>query len=141
MEALALSTTPLTAYRVAKMYHMNVAKVYVEMKRLAELGLVEPVGRKRGAGYRLADKDLRRLAVKLSSRVMTFDSWRSAESRKGRFRMGFVPVPTVALGGKGGGAEAKSSRMPGELENLAVLGRRKFDSKYRPTGVREYGRL
>lgn len=141
VQALALSSTPLTSYRVAKLYHMNVAKVYIEMKRLAEMGLVEAVRWRRGAEYRLADEDLRRLALKLASGVVTFDAWSSKKAKRARFRMGLWPIPQVSLGRLEGGVTEKPTRMPGELENLAVLGRKRFDSKYRKTGEREFGRV
>jgi DNA-binding transcriptional ArsR family regulator len=141
VQALALSKRPLTSYRVAKLYHMNVAKVYIEMKKLAEMGLVEAVRRKRGAEYRLADADLKRLALRLSSRVVTFDAWSSMEAKKARFRMGLGSVPQVSLERPEGEVTEKPTRMPGELENLAVLGRKRFDSKYRKIGEREYGHV
>ncbi len=141
VEALALSKRPLTSYRVAKAYHMNVAKVYIEMKKLAGLGLVKPTRGRRGVEYTLADEDLRGLALKLSSRVVTYDAWTSEEAKRARFRMGLATVPRVSLGSGPGETEAKPTRLPGELENLAVLGRKKFDAKYRRTAKGEYGRI
>ena len=141
MEALALASGPLTAYRVSKAYNMNVAKVYLEMKKLAELGLVKAERRNRGTEYALADEDLRRLAVRLSSRVVTYEHWSSREAKKARFRMGLVAVPPISLGRPPKDLEAKPTRVPGELENLATLARKKFDTKYRGTAVREYDRV
>lgn len=141
MEALALSKEPLTAYHVARLYNMNVAKVYLEMKRLGRLGLVKSSGRNRGIEYVLADVNLRKLALKLSSRVQTYESWRSEESRRARFMMGLVSIPPALLEAKPNTVKAGRHRMPGELENLAVLGRKKFDRKYRRVSGRDYDRV
>ena len=141
MEALALANKPLTSYRISKEYNMNVAKVYLEMKRLAELGLVRAARQNRGAEYVLADEDLRRLAVKLSSRVVTYDSWSSREAKRTRFKMGLASVPPVTLGRRSVDVETRQTRMPGELENLATLARKKFDAKYRKAAVSEYDRI
>lgn len=140
VEALALSDRPLTAYRVAKTYNMNVAKVYIEMKRLANLGMIQPAARVRGTEYEFLDDDLRSLALKLSSRVQTYESWRSAESKRERFRMGLAKVPSFSLGGRIAPGQGER-RMAGELENLADLGRKTFDSKNRRTGERDYARI
>lgn len=35
VELLVLAKKPLSAYRVSKVYNMNIGKVYIEMKRLA----------------------------------------------------------------------------------------------------------
>src|SRR5574340_842881 len=120
VEALALSGKPLTAYRVAKTYNMNVAKVYIEMKRLVALGMVGPREGRRGLEYGLIDGDLRSLAVRLSSRVQTYNSWRSKGSRLARFKMGLLVVPPVTLTPRPGTASGARRRMPGELENLAA---------------------
>jgi hypothetical protein len=141
VEALSLADRPLTAYRVAMAYNMNVAKTYSEMKRLNSLGLVRTAGRRRSREYVLLDNDLRNLALKLSSRVQTYESWRSRESKRARFRMGLVSVPRVSLEALPGAGEPGQRRMPGELANLAILGRKKFDSKYRRTSGREYDRV
>jgi hypothetical protein len=142
IEALALSAGPLTAYRVARTYNMNVAKVYSEMKRLNSLGMVKPAERGRaGVEYELVDEDLRNLALKLTSRVQTYESWKSDDSRRARFRMGLASVPHVPLERGARAVEQGQRRLPGELENLAALGRKKFDSKYRKTAVRAYGRV
>ena len=141
VEALALAERPLTAYGVAKSYNMNIAKVYGEMKRLERLGLVRPTARKRGVEYELVDDDLKRLALKLSSRVQTYDSWRSDESRRRRFRMGFAAIPRFSLEGDAKALSVEERRMPGELVNLATLGRKKFDAKYRRREGREYDRV
>lgn len=124
------------------MYNMNIAKVYFEMKRLASLGLArareKTSGRKQ---YELADEDLRSLALKLSSRVQTLESWRSTDSRRDRFRMGLAAVPPFSLEGPPLAKALEGRRMPGELENLAALGRKKFDSKYRGRTGRSYDRV
>ena len=141
VEALALSDRSLTAYGVAKAYNMNIAKVYVEMKRLEGLGLVRSAKGNRGREYELVDGNLRDLALKLSSRVQTYESWRSPESRRARFRMGLVSVPRFSLTGQSTVVDTSQRRMPGELENLASLGRKKFDAKYRRMGERSYDRI
>ena len=141
VEALALSDRSLTAYGVAKAYNMNIAKVYKEMKRLEGLGLVRPTKRNRGKEYELVDDNLRNLALKLSSRVQTYESWKSPESRRARFRMGFVSIPRFSLVGQPTVVDTSRRRMPGELENLAFLGRTKFNAKYRRMSERSYDRL
>jgi hypothetical protein len=141
VEALALSGRALTAYGVAIAYNMNIAKVYLEARRLERLGLIRSTNGKRGREYELADEDLRRLALKLSSRVQTYESWRSGESKRARFRMGLVSVPRFSLEGQSREVDTSQRRMPGELENLAILGRKKFDSKYRRMSERSYDRL
>ena len=141
VQALALSDRGLTAYGVAKAYNMNIAKVYIEMKRLEGMGLVRSARRGRGKEYELVDDSLRALALKLGSRVQTYESWRSPESRMARFRMGYAPVPRLLTVGRTQTADAIRRRMPGELENLATLGRKKFDAKYRRTGDRSYDRV
>ena len=141
VEALALSDMPLTAYRIAKKYNMNVAKVYSEMKRLESLGLVKPAGEGRGKEYVLMDRDLRSLALRLSSRVQTYEAWRSSGAKRERFRMGLAKIPSYSMDGEPRAMEPGERRAPGELENLAVLGRRKFDAKYRKGAEREYVRV
>ena len=141
VEALALSDTSLTAYGVAKAYNMNVAKVYIEMKRLERLGLIRSTRGSRGKGYELVDNNLRDLALKLSSRVQTYESWKSPESRRTRFKMGLASVPPFSLEEKPAGLDIGQRRMPGELENLAILGRKKFGAKYRRVSERRYDQL
>ena len=141
MEALALAERPLTAYRVAKSYNLNVAKVYFEMNRLRSLGLVRRSPWGRVARYVLEDDDLRRLALKLSSRVQTYASWRSDASRRARFRMGYALVPRFTLDAEPRAVASGERRMSGELENLASLGRKKFDSKYRRRSDRTFDRI
>jgi hypothetical protein len=141
VQALALSDKPLTAYRLARRYNMNVAKVYLEMKRLEGLGLLKLAGTNGKREYLLVDVDLQNLALRLSPRVQTYESWRSDESRRERFRMGLAAVPRSAPGGGPNPLRQGKRRFPGELENLAVLGRRKFDSKYRKTAGRSYARV
>ena len=141
VEALALSESPLTAYRVAKRYNMNVAKVYAEMKKLEGLGLARPTMTGRGKEYALADEDLRRLALRLSSRVQTYEAWSSKESKRARFRSGMAEIPRYSLEPSTVEVGPGERRMAGELENLAALGRKKFDAKYQMRGDREYARL
>ena len=141
VEALALSDRSLTAYGVAKAYNMNIAKVYIEMKRLEGLGLVKSTKKNRGKEYELVDDNLRNLALKLSSRVQTYESWKSPASRRARFRMGFASIPSFSIVGQSRAVNMSQRKMPGELENLAVLGRKKFDAKYRRTSGRSYDRV
>lgn len=138
VEALALSPRPLTAYRMARVYDMNVAKVYAEVKRLRRLGVLGLARKEAGQEYVLADGDLRSLALRMASRVQTYESWRSPESRRRRFRAGLSLVPPLPVGPPVEPEYAVPRRMEGELDNLAALGRRKFDSRYRRTGEREY---
>lgn len=146
LEALATTSgRPLTAYRISKMYNMNTAKVYLEAKRLQGLGLVDKVeGGKKGAGYLLADDDLRKVALKLASkRVIAFAEWSSASARTRRFRDGLAPLPDFALKRRvrrraGRPLESKPGRLPGELENLVALARKRFAKRYRRIGDRKY---
>lgn len=130
VEALAMSQRPLTCYRISRLYNMNIAKVYVAMKKLARLGLVTPSRGRGGIEYRLRDEDLRRLALKLSTRVVTYEAWNGQDARKERFRTGLSLVPALPLGSAKKLMTTKPSRMPGELDNLALLARAKFDGKY-----------
>ena len=141
VEALALSERPLTPYRVAKEYNINVAKTYLEAKRLAAAGFLRRVRGSRGTEYELADDDLRQLTVRLSSRVMSLRRWRDEGERSSRFRAGLRRVPDFSIGTPTEGSLAKPTRLQGELEGLAALGRRKFARKYRQVGAREYARL
>jgi len=141
VEALALSDRRLTAYGVARAYNMNIAKVYTEAKRLEGLGLVRSAKGNRGREYELVDDNLRDLALKLSSRVLTYESWKSPESKRIRFRMGLSSVPRLPLVRQQAVVDTGGRRMPGELENLAILGRKKFDAKYRRMSERSYDRL
>lgn len=142
VELLASAENPLSAYRVAKMYNMNVAKVYVEMKKLANLGLVSTITGSRGLKYTLIDESLRSLAWKLSPRIVAYDDWRSPEAKAQRFRDGLIKVPNFSLmDGPTRGRNRKPTRMPGELNALAILARSKFDKKYRRIGDREYARI
>jgi len=141
VEALALTDRGLTAYRVAKSYNMNVAKVYREAKRLEGIGVVRSAKGARGMEYDLVDNNLRNLALKLSSRVQTYESWNSPESKRARFRMGLAQVPPFSLVGQASVVDGRQRRMAGELENLAILGRSKFNAKYREVGRRSYDRL
>jgi hypothetical protein len=113
---------------------LNVSKVYLELRKLNGLGLVE-VESGRGKSYRLSDDDLKSVVSKLSPRVMSLGRWKSKESKAWRFRMGMQAVPEFRVEGEG--ALVKPTRLSGELTVLATLGRRKFDSKYRRTGSRE----
>ena len=131
----------MTAYGVAKAYNMNIAKVYLEMKRLERLGLIRSATGRRGKEYELADESLKDLAMKLCSRVQTYESWKSAESRRARFRMGLAAIPPVSAQQPGMTPSPQMRKPLGELENLAALGRKRFDVKYHRTGERNYDRL
>jgi hypothetical protein len=125
---------------VARTYNMNVAKTYKEVKKLAALGMVT-ARPGRGVEYEMVDSDLRRIALKLSERVQTYDSWRSSSSRRERFRSGMARVPPISVVRLPAVEQRPQKRMPGELQNLALLGRKKFDAKYRRTGERTYARV
>jgi hypothetical protein len=144
LEALAFAQRPMTAFRVSKMYKMNIAKVYLEMKRLADLGLVISSRGKRGLEYSLRDKTLRPLVLKLSPRVISFVSWASPEARAQRFRSGMMKIPKFSLGKTERERplfDMKPTRMREELDTLARLARSNFDKKYRRVGPREFARV
>lgn len=130
VEALAMSKKPLTCYRISKLYNMNVAKVYVAMRKLAALGLVTTSRGGGGTEYRLQDEDLRRLAVRLSTRVVTYEEWSSQDARRERFRSGLSLIPALPKASPAELVPMKPTRMPGELDSLALLARAKFDGKY-----------
>ena len=137
VEALALSSAPLTCYRISKMCNMNTSKVYVAMKTLKSLGVVEESRGRGGLEYRLSDDDLRRIALRLSDRVTPLVEWKSQEARKFRFRAGLARAPRLLFSSAGVSRE-KPSRSPGELENLARLAGKRFDAKYRRTSDGQY---
>lgn len=141
VEALALSEKPLSAYRIARSYNMNVAKVYGEAKRLDRLGVLKSSTAGSVREYTLADADLKKLALKLGSRVTTYEEWASREAKRERFLNGMASVPRFEFDRKPSTADPLERRLPGELENLATLGRKKFDSKYAKTSERSYARV
>ena len=141
VELLESAKKPLSAYRVSKMYNMNIGKVYIEMKKLANLGLVSAIKGRRGLEYALIDENLRGLALKLSSKVITYDDWSNPEAKAQRFRRGLIKVPKFSLGRPTKSLNTKPTRMPGELDALALLARSKFDKKYRRIGDRAYARV
>ena len=67
---LANSIRPVTGYRVSKVAGLQPIKVYRELDRAVESGLVEKTAR----GYRLVDPDLRALLQK-RVRVSWSESW------------------------------------------------------------------
>ena len=138
VEALSLGKEPVSAYQVAKAYNMNVAKVYIEMKRLGNLGLLSVTKGKRGVKYTLVDESLRTLALKFSNRVITLDSWRSPRARAKRFRDGLILVPKFSLGKP---LDNKPLRSLDELNTLALLVKSQFEKKYSRTGDRNYDRV
>lgn len=138
--SLAVRTGAPTAYLLAKENGVNVAKVYGEMKRLARLGAVRARGEGRGVGYELVDGDLRRLARRYSSTVVSYGQWASRGARAKRLRMGLAEVPAYAAPRAEGGP-TKPTRLEGELDTLAALGRKRFDAKYVRTSARSYARL
>ncbi len=138
VEALAMSERPLTCYRISRLYNMNTAKVYLAMRQLAALGLVAPSRGRGGVEYRIQDEDLRRLALKLSNRVVTYEAWRSQDAKKRRFRSGLSPIPALPLRSPRALMAAKPTRMPGELDSLAQLAVSKFERKYRRVGDGHY---
>jgi DNA-binding transcriptional ArsR family regulator len=141
------STKRLSAYRIAKMYGMNVSKVYIEIKRLGNLNLLHVSRGRRGFEYSLADRNLRELANRLSatSRTISYDDWNDPRARAKRLRNGLILIPRFSLERKRDQKKTplytKPTRMPGELDNLAKLARKKFDRKYEMTGAREYARI
>ena len=137
MEALALSDEPLTPYRVAKEYNMNIAKTYLEAKALARIGVIRAARRKRGLEYELADEDVERVVLKLSSKVVPYARW--AEGGGARFRTGMESVPDLAL--ERGSGPLRPPRPTDELDALATLGRKRFDAKYRRTADRTFASL
>lgn len=141
LRSLALGNAPLTPYRVAKETGTNVPKVYLEMKRLAALGVIGVARRARGTEYELVDADLRRLVVRLSPRVVALEAWSSEEERASRFRAGFQTVPPFSAQKPDRMTLSKKTRLPGELDSIASLGRKRFDVKYRPVGDREFARV
>ncbi len=142
VQALAMTEKPLSAYRVSKMYSSNISKVYIEMKKLAGLGLISVVKGRRGLEYALIDTNLRALALKLSPRSITYDEWCTPEGKARRFRNGLIKVPKFSLGERSRSVSvSRPTRMKGELSTLAILARSKFDKKYRRIGDREYARI
>jgi len=141
VEALALAVRPMTSYRIARSYNMNIAKVYSETKKLASLGLIKGSTGERGTVYELVDEDLRRLALRLANRVVPFETWKGTEARKGRTRAGYSVVPRFSMGGRVTLLPVKPTRMEGELENLALLAKKRFDAKYSKVSSREYDYL
>jgi len=141
VELLALTNKPLSAYRVAKMYNMNISKVYFEMKKLARLGLISATPGRRSLEYALIDENLRGLAVKFTPRVIRYDDWLTPEAKAQRFRNGMIRIPKFSQEKNAKSLDAKPTRMPGELDALALLARSKFDKKYRRIGDREYARV
>ena len=143
IETLASSKKPLTAYRISRMNNLNVPKVYLEVRRLARLDLVLAVKGRRGVEYSLIDENLRGLVAKLASRTISNSDWRSPEAKARRLRDGLMQVPKFSLGGRKEPTDAimKATRLPGELDTLALLARKKFESKYRNVGDREYARV
>ncbi len=134
IRALSVSNEPLTSYRVAKEFNLNVAKVYKELRKMAESGLVESSAGRKAREYRLVDDDLKRLAIRMSSGFVTLESWSSDEARRKRFRAGVGGKKSRSKVAPPRNLTVKPTRLPGELENLAVLGRRAFDSKYKKMG-------
>ena len=139
--ALAREKKKISAYRISKMYNINVSKTYVEMKKLADMNLLRASKGQKGLEYSLEDKNLRELAIKLSSRTIPYDAWNDRKARALRLRNGLISIPKFSLVRKNRQLYAKPPRMRGELDNLAVLARSKFDQKYRMIGAREYAKV
>jgi len=76
LAALANSTAPLTAYRVAKIAGLRPPKVYDEIRRARASGLVTQSAGK----LSLRDPDLRSLLRK-RVRLFGWDDWRSGKDR------------------------------------------------------------
>jgi hypothetical protein len=75
LAVLANSDEPLTGYRVAKVAHLPRQKVYPEIRRGIKAGLI----RRSGAGYSLADPDVRALLRK-RVRIRWDEEWDRARS-------------------------------------------------------------
>jgi DNA-binding transcriptional ArsR family regulator len=137
----------LSAYRISKMYNLNVSKVYIEIKKLTKLDLLSASRGLKGFEYSLADDNLRELALRLSlpSRTISYDDWNDPKARAQRLRNGLMRIPKFSLetriDQKKPPLFTNPTRMPGELDNLAVLARNKFDRKYEMIGAREYARI
>lgn len=71
---LANAVIPMTGYRVARVAQIQPTKVYRELRRAAEAGLVENTSR----GYRLLDPDVRTLLQK-RVRLYWSESWLAGE--------------------------------------------------------------
>lgn len=76
---LANSSGPMTGYRVSRIARLQPIKVYRELARAVESGLVEKTAR----GYRLLDPDVRSLLQK-RVRVSWFESWFADEGNRAR---------------------------------------------------------
>ncbi|MDG6923807.1 MAG: hypothetical protein JRN67_11005 [Nitrososphaerota archaeon] len=140
VEALA-QNKKLSAYRISKMYNINVPKTYIEIKKLANLNLLCASNSRRGLEYSLADENLRELAIKLSSRTISYADWNNPKAKAERLRNGLISVPEFSLRRRDKPLYTKPTRMLGELDNLAMLARSRFNRKYRITGGREYARV
>jgi DNA-binding transcriptional ArsR family regulator len=77
LAALASSTVPLTAYRVAKIAGLRPPKVYEEIRRARAHGLVEEAGGK----ISLVDADLRQL-LRRRVRLFGLDDWLAEKDRR-----------------------------------------------------------
>lgn len=142
--------TKLSAYRISKLYNINMSKVYIEVKKLTKLNLLRAWKGKKGVEYSLEDLHLRDLAIRLSSssstfpRTISYDDWSEPKARAQRLRNGLLRVPQFSLGKKSEKIKslvAKPTRMPGELDNLAVLARKRFDRKYEMKSAQQYVRV
>lgn len=137
---LASTITPVSAYRVAKIYDMNVNNVYSEIKKLANLGLVSTVTGKRGAQYALIDKNLRALALKLSPNLIGYDEWSMLEVRARRIKSEEIKVPNF-LGKKRKPSDILPREILDGLNIIALTARKSFDKKYRQVGEHDYVRV
>lgn len=141
VEALAFGKKPLSAYRIARMYNLNIPKVYLEIKRLSKMGLVTALQGRKGIEYTLNDESIRTLATKLGSRTILYSEWRAQKNQL--LRDGLLKVPRFSISSPREPVTnfEKTTRLRGELDTLALLARKKFDKKYCQIGDRVYARV
>jgi len=82
---LASAGSPLTAYRIAALAGVPRTKVYRELRRLGESGLVERVGMGRNrSGWTLVDPDLRRFVSRRAQILWSGDIKANSEALRKR---------------------------------------------------------
>lgn len=87
LATLANATTPLTGYRVARIAQVQPIKVYTELRKLAQAGVVrEGVSEGGGIGWSLVDPELRRLLRRRVRISWSVDWFRDEEGRRRRTR-------------------------------------------------------
>lgn len=91
---LANAAEPLTAYRVAQLGGVQRIKVYAELRRLAEAGVVaeRPTGANRSV-WMLSDSEVRRL-LQRRARVVRSEDWFLGERRRAQRAKNAATEPT-----------------------------------------------